>query len=83
MDATEERIGAINFANSPRGKFIISQALNYAIKHLRKLEDRKNPYPKGGEHAEPSNRKDMEFLERNIFPLYATYKEALDEPSTI
>ena len=41
MDATEERIGAINFANSPRGKFIISQALNYAIKHLRKLEDRK------------------------------------------
>ena len=83
MDATEERIGAINFANSPRGKCIISQALNYAIKHLRKLEDRKNPYPKNGEHAEPSNRADMEFLEVNVFPLYAVTKEASHESSTV
>ena len=60
----KERIKAVDFAHSARGKYIISQALNYSIKHLRKLEDRKNLYPKNGEHAEPSNRKDMEFLEK-------------------
>ena len=79
MNKTEEKIAAINFANSMRGKYIISQALNYAIKHLRKLENRKNPYPKNGEHAEPSNRTDMEYLERNIFPIYAVTKEMLNE----
>ena len=79
MDATEERIAVINFVNSPRGKYIISQALNYGIKHLKKLENRKNQYPKNGEHAEPSNRKDMEFLEVNVFPLYAVTKEGSHE----
>jgi len=83
MDATKERIKAINFANSARGKYIISQALNYGIQHLRKLEDRKNPYPKNGEHAEPSNRADMEFLEVNVFPLYAVTKEASHESNTV
>ena len=83
MNATKERVQAIDFANSARGKYIISQALNYAIKHLRELEDRKNPYPKNGEHAEPSNRKDMEFLEVNVFPLYAVTKEASHESNTV
>ena len=75
INEEKERIKAVDFANSARGKYIISQALNYSIKHLRKLEDRKNLYPKNGEHAEPSNRKDMEFLEKNIFPLYAVTRE--------
>ena len=83
MNKTEEKIAAINFANSMRGKYIISQALNYAIKHLRKLEDRKNQYPKNGEHAEPSNRKDMEFLETNVFPFYAATKEGSYESNTV
>ena len=83
MNSQAEQLGAINFANSMRGKYIISQALNYAIKHLRKLENRKNPYPKNGEHAEPSNRTDMEYLERNIFPIYAVTKEMLNESSFV
>ena len=83
MDATEERIAAINFANSMRGKYIISQALNYAIKHLRKLEKREDAHPPNGEYADISARNDMEYLERNVFPLYATYKEESDEPSTV
>ena len=83
MHSRTEELGAINFANSMRGKYIISQALNYAIKHLRKLEKRKNPYPKNGEHAEPSNRTDMEYLERNIFPIYAVTKEMSNESSFV
>ena len=83
MNATKERVQAIDFANSARGKYIISQALNYTIKHLRELENRENPYPKNGEHAEPSNRKDMEFLEVNVFPLYAVTKEASHESNTV
>ena len=83
MNSQTEKLGAINFANSMRGKYIISQALNYSIKHLRKLEERKNPHPHNGEHADISARNDMEYLERNVFPLYATYKEESDEPSTV
>ena len=79
MHSRTEELGAINFANSMRGKYIISQALNYAIKHLRKLEKRKNLYPKNGEHADISARNDMEYLERNIFPIYAVTKEMLNE----
>jgi hypothetical protein len=71
MNATKERVQAIDFANSARGKYIISQALNYAIKHLRELENRENPYPKNGEHAEPSNRADMEYLLENSYSLYS------------
>ena len=83
MDETEKRVAAINFANSMRGKYIISQALNYAINHLRKLENRKNPYPKNGEHAKPSDRNDMEYLETNVFPIYAVTKEMSNEFNTI
>ena len=58
------------FRNSIRGKFILSQALTIAIKHLKKLEGRKDPYPKYGEHAEPSNRADMEYIKRVLYPMY-------------
>ena len=58
------------FRNSIRGKFILSQALTIAIKHLKKLEKRKDMYPKYGEHAQPSNRENMEYLKKQLYPLY-------------
>jgi len=61
---------AKKFLNSLRGHLIVSQALTYGIKHLRALENRKNKYPKDGEHAEPSNRADMEYIKEHLFPLY-------------
>ena len=67
---------AKKFLNSLRGHLIVSQALTYGIKHLRALEDRENKYPKDGEHAEPSNRSDMEYLKEHLFPLYDVFKAA-------
>ena len=70
------------FRNSIRGKFIISQALTIGIKHLKKLEKRKDMYPKYGEHAQPSNRADMEYLKRQLYPIYDVVprsREALHE----
>ena len=67
---------AKKFLNSLRGHLIVSQALTYGIKHLRALEDRKNKYPKDGEHAEPSNRSDMEYLKKILFPLYDLFDAA-------
>ena len=67
---------AKKFLNSLRGHLIISQALTYGINHLRALEDRENKYPKDGEHAEPSNRSDMEYLKENLFPLYDVFNAA-------
>ena len=58
------------FRNSMRGKFILSQALTIGIKHLKKLEKRKDMYPKYGEHAQPSNRENMEYLKKQLYPLY-------------
>ena len=63
---------AAEFANTVRGQYIISQSLVIASKELKKLEDRDEPYPKYGTHAEPSNRKDMEILLK-AFPLYTIH----------
>jgi len=49
------------FAGSPRGQFIISQALCIAIEEMKKV-----PAP----HTEPSNIADMEYLRDNAFPIY-------------
>ena len=70
-----DAITRYEFAGSIRGQYIISQALYIAANHLKKLESRNNPYPKNGEHAEPSNRSDMEYL-LDIFPMYNTIREA-------
>ena len=70
MERDKEMKNARAFRNSIRGKFIISQALTIAIKHLKKLEKRKDMYPKYGEHAQPSNRADMEYLKRQLYPIY-------------
>ena len=61
---------AKRYSNSMRGKFLISQALTIAIKHLKKLENRKDMFPKYGEHAEPANRENMEYLKKELYPLY-------------
>ena len=67
---------AEKFLNSLRGHLIISQALTYGISHLRTLENRKNKYPKNREHAQPSNRSDMEYLKEHLFPLYDLFNAA-------
>ena len=70
IDDDVHMIRAKKFTNSMRGHLILSQALTYGIRHLRKLENRKNPFPLNGEHAEPSNRADMEYIKEHLFPLY-------------
>ena len=70
MERDKEMKNARAFRNSIRGKFILSQALTIAIKHLKGLEDRKDMFPKYGEHAQPSNRADMEYLKRELYPIY-------------
>ena len=70
MERDKEIKNARAFRNSIRGKFILSQALTIAIKHLKRLEDRKDMFPKYGEHAQPSNRADMEYLKRELYPIY-------------
>ena len=70
MEREQEMKQARAFRNSIRGKFILSQALTIAIKHLKGLEDRKDMFPKYGEHAQPSNRADMEYIKRELYPIY-------------
>ena len=82
IERDQEMKNARAFRNSIRGKFIISQALTIGIKHLKKLEKRKDMYPKYGEHAQPSNRADMEYLKRQLYPIYDVVprsREALHE----
>jgi hypothetical protein len=69
---------AAEFANSVRGQYIISQALVMSSKVLKGLEDRDDIYPVNGDHAEPSNRADMEFL-LEAFPLYRIHEESVWE----
>ena len=61
---------ARKFRNSIRGKYVVSQALSIAIKYLKGLEERHDPYPKYGTHAEPSNREDMEYIFNELYPTY-------------
>ena len=82
MERNHDQRKARGFSRSIRGKFIISQALTIAINHLKKLEERKDPYPKYGEHAQPSNRADMEYLKDKLYPIYDAVpfpEEALEE----
>ena len=69
---------ALEFANSIRGQYIISQALTIANGVLETYEVDEDVI-----RAEPSNRADMEFLLK-AFPLYkihevAIWKEENDE----
>ena len=69
--------GAAEFANTVRGQYIISQALVFAIKKLKRYEDKDSPLY-STRRAEPSNRDDMEFL-LEAFPLYRIHEEAVWE----
>ena len=62
---------ALEFANSIRGQYIISQALTIANGVLETYEIDDDVM-----RAEPSNRADMEFL-LEAFPLYKIHEEAI------
>jgi hypothetical protein len=53
---------ALRLLSSPRGQYIMGQALFIAIEQLNKVES---------PHKEESNISDMTFLMENLFPLYA------------
>jgi len=61
---------AVEFASSLRGQYIISQALWFGIRELKKI---KPP------HREPRNIKDMEYLMNNLFNMFSTVKVAEEE----
>ena len=58
---TKQTKQAIEFAQSMRGVYILSQALHYGIKELSKVK---------GVHKEISNIEDMKFLKKHLFYLY-------------
>jgi len=64
---SDKKAEALQFALSLRGRYIISQALWYAIRELKKV---KPPL------REESNIKDMEYLMNNYFNLFKLAKEA-------
>ena len=70
MERSKEMKQARAFRNSIRGQYILSQALTIAIKHLKGLEDREDMFPKYGEHANPPARADMEYIKRELYPIY-------------
>ena len=60
----EDRKEAIEFAGSPRGVYIISQALSVAIETMMKTE---KPY------QETSNIADMQFLRDYLFDTFPSF----------
>jgi len=70
LSKEEKRKIALSLLNSPRGYFIISQALYVAIETLKKVEP---------PHREESNIEDMEILLETLFPLYRDVKKAETE----
>jgi hypothetical protein len=55
------RAKAIEFMNSMRGQYIMSQALTVAIDTMKQVEP---------PHTEFSNIADMEYLRDEIFPIF-------------
>ena len=62
-----EKGEAIEFFNSIRGQYIISQALYLAIESIKARTILKQ---------EPSNMADMQFLLDNLFPIFKSVAEA-------
>ena len=58
---------ALEFLRTVRGRYIISQALWYAIQTLENVDP---------PHKEESNIADMRFFQENLFPMFAAIKEA-------
>lgn len=61
LSEKDKRVIAYGLFKGVRGAYIISQALYYAIKEMKKV---KKPY------TEISNIEDMEILKEVIFPLF-------------
>jgi len=65
---TKQTKQAIEFAQSMRGVYILSQALHYGIKELSKVK---------GVHKEISNIEDMKFLKKHLFYIFFDIDEKL------
>lgn len=72
---------ASEFANSIRGQYILSQALVFGIEKLKKYEDKDSPLYSIIQ-AQPSNRKDMEYL-LDAFPLYRLHEREIWYPKEV
>ena len=64
MSSDKEK--AAEFANTPRGNYILGQALYIAIESLKQVEPEAM--------REISNISDMEFIRDNLFPIYSALK---------
>jgi hypothetical protein len=64
--ADKQIYDAYKFSMSPRGEYIISQALVTAIKQLKTVPDRQR---------EDSNIADMEYLLEKVYPLFKIQEE--------
>lgn len=62
MTKVQDKIDAIRLVQSPRGNYILSQALTVAIETLESVEP---PVMR-----ELSNIEDMRFIRDNLFPIY-------------
>jgi hypothetical protein len=71
MSSDKEK--AAEFANTPRGNYILGQALYIAIETLNKVEPEVM--------REISNISDMEFIRDNLFPIYSDLKSYTKRPA--
>lgn len=62
MTKNMTKLDAIALAQSPRGQYILSQALTIAIKTMEAVEPPRR---------EVSNIEDMRFIRDNLFPIFA------------
>ena len=60
------RYGTVTDDLTLRDQFIISEALHYGVLHLCALEERDDPFPPDGEHAQPSDRHDMQEMRKRF-----------------
>ena len=67
---TDQNFSWADFAASPRGQFIISQALAVAVENLDKVEE---------PHREASNISDMQGPLDNLYPMYPVSQRARSE----
>ena len=66
--AEENKKHAAEFAASIRGRYVISQALHYAIKTLEQVDEARQ---------EVSNIDDMKYIHRNVYPLFKDLSDSL------
>jgi len=67
---TEKQKQVMDFLVSPRGQYIVSQALYKAIEHMREVEE---------DWQEKSNIADMQYLLDEVFPMFKTMSQAMSK----